>query len=114
MVAPSSVPASRLSRRLARSRTALAALAAALAVAVFPARAERGAWSPPYNLNGEAIHMAVVPGDGNPDWSRVIWWQSGTIGGVLGWQPGSDGCASWPSTFTVRDSPGTWNPGANL
>lgn len=49
-----------------------------------------------------AVHMVLVPGDGNPYHSRVLYWRGATPtrfdGGEWGWRTGNDGCAAFPSS----------------
>lgn len=76
---------------------------AILGFSAFPgpaAPAELGRWTPPdsvYQMPGEAIHMALLPGDGGGQFhSRIIWWQASTIGGEWGWVPGDADCSRNP------------------
>jgi hypothetical protein len=66
-----------------------------------------GRWTPSVDWSGGnpdkyAVHLVLLPGDGAPYHSRVLWWahdRGGTVfGGQMGWKPGSEGCAAFPST----------------
>lgn len=83
-----------------------------------PTQADRGHWTALQDLDitrtdDIAIHLTLLRGDGAPYHSRVLWWaHQGSVGGVLGWQPGNDACNDAPlSTFTAL---GAWNPGADI
>lgn len=74
------------------------------------ALSDTGRWSPTQNWGNIAIHMLILPGDGNPDHSRILWWsgeQSGQFfGGQWGWSPGGDSCSAFHgSSFTARTVP---------
>jgi hypothetical protein len=63
--------------------------------------AHKGKWTPTHDMGGTAIHMALLPGDGDPYHSRIVWWQAkttGRVGGEWGWKTGNESCAAWPST----------------
>jgi hypothetical protein len=65
------------------------------------AQSNLGQWSSlqPADMHGTPIHMALVPGDGSPHHSRVVWWgydQGVPSGGVLGWRPDDALCGSFP------------------
>ncbi len=63
-----------------------------------------GRWTPPSDWGATAVHMALIPGDGNPYHARVLWWdEEGTtslIGGQWGWRVTGDSidCTSYPSS----------------
>lgn len=83
-----------------------------------PAAALLGRWTPgDSTIGGTAVHVALLPGDGHPYHSRIVWWQDegseSFIGGQLGWRDSSGiDCASYPgSVFTQLGLP---DPGANI
>ena len=88
-----------------------AILAVLLHLAVNAASAHPGRWSDAVSWNASgfnryAIHMVLVPGDGNPYHSRILWYRGETPtrfdGGEWGWAPGAIDCASYPgSSFTA-------------
>jgi hypothetical protein len=86
------------------------------AILVTPSRgnAHPGAWSPPHDISDGisakyAVHLMLIPGDATYH-SRILWWHGETKlpdntkrfdGAEWGWQPGNDGCSSFPtSSFT--------------
>lgn len=90
----------------------------ALSVVLSPARllAHPGRWSPPEDWEATAVHMALLPGDGAPYHSRVLWWQeegaSGIFGGQWGWKPANVDCSAYPeSAFTEITLP---DPNPNI
>jgi hypothetical protein len=112
-LAPFASPSRLAARSLLKSTWIAALLLPAAALA------ERGQWTPLYNLGGEAIHLALVP---DPDTSfpnhhsRLLWWQKGEVnqnpgvGNVLRWpRPNGEDCASFPSLPALG-----WSPGANI
>lgn len=69
-------------------------------------QAEDGQWTPSQDWSGGslakyAVHLALLPGDGAPYHSRILWFASeqyGSLnGGEWGWLTGNDGCANFPS-----------------
>ena len=100
----------------------LAASAISLTVAASIVRAYPGRWTVPSadwssgDNRNYAVHLALVPGDGNPYHSRVLWWhganESDVFAGQWGWTPGNEGCASFPSANF--DSLGFPNPGIDI
>jgi hypothetical protein len=85
-----------------------------------PAHAYLGQWSPanpttPPNppLGFTEVHMVLLPGTGSSHHSRILTWggYGSNEGDELGWDPGTDGCASWPFSLA---SLGAWSPGANI
>ena len=112
MSSRSSSPRSSAPMRVVTSLIVL--LAAFLAV---PASPDKGRWTAPENWGSAdgryAIHLALVRGDGAPDHSRVLYWNSSQIGQPgylwgqeLGWSPGNDDCSLATGTgFTHRGSP---------
>ena len=88
----------------------LAGLLAALAVMLLgfhsTAQPHPGRWSPSADWSSGdernyAVHLVLLPGDGNPYHSRVLWWmgqRADTMwGGQWGWTPGNEGCATFPT-----------------
>lgn len=68
------------------------------------AGATAGQWSPSVNWSNStanAVHLMIMPGDGAPHHSRVLWFRGSTPGafggGEWNWNPGDDGCAAFPS-----------------
>jgi hypothetical protein len=97
---------------------ALALMLAPLLAAVFlhEARADGpGKWTPSVDWSGSddrnyAVHMALLPSDGSPYHSRVVWWHGEDAalfwGGQWGWKPGDDDCVQYPSShFTSLAMP---------
>lgn len=82
------------------------------------AYADQGQWTPAVDwsyASGEvsayAIHMVLLPGDGQPYHSRLLWWNGhkadGFAGREMGWLPGTEGCDSFPSSrFRYIGAPG--------
>ncbi len=78
-------------------------------------QAALGKWSPPQTWSQIAVHMALLPGDGSPYHSRVIWWVDEDAkafrGGLWGWKDTLDtsvDCSTYPSAKFVDlglDSP---------
>ena len=68
---------------------------------------ETGRWTPPYALSGIQVHMALLPGDGQPYHSKVLWWygrghHEHTYAGILRWTPGEYTCTSFPGTSLIE------------
>jgi hypothetical protein len=70
-----------------------------------------GQWTPwvdwaAGNLDKYAVHMALLPGDGTPYHSRVIFfhgeYETGFAGRLFGWRTGSDGCQYFPGGSFVE------------
>ena len=64
-----------------------------------------GRWTPSVDwtagdYNKYAVHLVLLPGNGNPYAARILWWRgerSGAIWtGQWGWKPGNEGCAAFP------------------
>ncbi len=83
-----------------------------------PSQAGPGRWSPPRRWSQIAVHMALLPGDGSPYHSRVIWWvdedAKAFYGGQWGWRADSDrvDCSSYPEV--KFDSLALDSPGVNI
>ena len=98
--------------------TALLATFLFLVAVPRPAFAQAGKWTPPDStIGGTAVHVALIPGDGQPFHSRILWWQeegsTSFVGGQWGWRDSSAiDCQSYPrSVFTPLGLP---DPGANM
>lgn len=78
------------------------------------ASADLGQWTPTPDpdIGLEAIHLVLLPSDGSPFHSRILWWQNHVEGEIRGWNPENSHCSDTAlAGFTVL---GTWNPGANI
>lgn len=76
-----------------------------------------GKWTPAQDIGGTAVHLALIPGDGHPYHSRILWWQEeGStvfIGGQWGWRDSSGiDCQSYPQS--VLTPLGLPDPGRNI
>ena len=78
-----------------------------------PAHSDNGRWTTPVawgDNDDVAVHLVLLRGDGAPDHSRVLLWNTnkpGLFSGLeLGWSPGNDDCTLGAgSGFTVRGRP---------
>ncbi len=88
--------------------TAMVAAMTAVPTSAF-AQATTGRWSPPESFPGVddpnryAIHMVLLPGDGNPYHSRILWWSVEKPlrlhGTQWGWNANDNDCLAFPSGF---------------
>ena len=70
---------------------------------------QTGRWTPAVALGGTEVHMALLPSDGNPWHSKVMWWyglgeHELFYGGLLKWKPGEYNCDSFPGTNLIKDT----------
>jgi hypothetical protein len=65
-----------------------------------------GAWGPDPN-DRYAVHQVLIPGDGNPYHSRILWFRGEKYqspppylfrGGEWGWRSGNESCVEYPSS----------------
>lgn len=124
----SAVAASPICRRdhAALHRTLLASTLSILFIAslcsvagAVPNQGTTGRWTPSQSWHQIAVQMALLPGDGHPFHSRIVWWSdldSQTFtGGQWGWRPGSASinCSSYPDTDYLKEL-GMSGPASNI
>lgn len=107
-------PLAELQRACSSLTCALLALTLAAVLQLGSAAAAgSGRWTPKveWATNRYAIHMMLMPGDGAPHHSRILWFsgESGDtptfFGGLWGWAPATDDCASYPSSSFTEITP---------